>query len=102
MKATGKLIFKGIVSREAGQFTDNTGRNVQYDMCYILTVDEMQENGTFAERKLKVEKENTGLVAQLRELKPYTEIDLECNVKLFNNACRIIPVRLLNTNSNNK
>lgn len=102
MIAKGKLIFKGVSEREGGVFQDESGKSVNYDMAYILKVDELQDDGTYAEKKLKIDKGNTGLVSQLKDIKPYTEIELECNVKLYNNACKIIPIRLLNTNSNNK
>lgn len=102
MKAIGKLIFKGVSEREGGEFKNESGQSVKYDMAYILKVDESQEDGTYAEKKLKIEKGNTGLISQLKNVKPYDEIELECDVKLYNNACKIIPIRLLNSNSNNK
>lgn len=100
MIARGKLIYKSLEIRSAGAFKNAQGENVEYGETYLLKADEILD-GSINERKLKVDKNNLGLVNQLRELKPYSEIELECEVKLYQNSCKLIPVRLI-SNSNNK
>lgn len=100
MKAYGKFVFKSLENRAGGEFTDAGGKVVKYQDTCILKVDE-NDDGSINERKLKVDKNNIVLINQLKDVKPYTEIELECDVKLYQNSCKLIPVRLV-TNSNNK
>lgn len=100
MKAYGKLIYKSLEKRDGGEFTNDRGQNIKFDESYVLKVDENLD-GSIGEHKLKVDKNNIGLVDQLKALKPYTEIELECNVVMYQNSCKLIPVSL-KSGSNNK
>lgn len=100
MKAYGKFIYKSLEKRDGGEFTNSNGQKIKYDDSYVLKVDE-NVDGAINERKLKVDKNNVGLVNQLKDIKSYCEIELECDVQLYQNSCKLIPVRLI-TNSNNK
>ena len=100
MKAFGKLVYKSLEERDGGEFVNAQGQNIRFDKTYVLKVDE-NLNGSISERKLKVDPANVGLVNQLRELKVYSEFELECDVVMYQNSCKLIPVRLI-TNSNNK
>lgn len=98
MKAYGKFVFKSLENRAGGEFTDTSGNVVKYSDTCILKVDE-NDDGSINERKLKVDKNNIGLINQLKDVKVYTEIELECDVKLYQNSCKLIPVRLINGNN---
>lgn len=100
MKAYGKFIYKSLEKREGGEFVNPQGQKIKFDESYVLKVDE-NIDGSINERKLKVDKNNIGLVNQLKDLTPYKEIEIECDVVMYQNACKLIPVRLI-TNSNNK
>ena len=99
MKAYGKFIYKSLEKRDGGEFVNSNGQKIKYDESYVLKIDE-NVDGKIDERKLKVDKNNIGLLNQLKDLRPYHEIELECDVQLYQNSCKLIPVRL--TNSNNK
>lgn len=100
MKACGKFIYKSLEKRDGGEFVNSNGQTIKYEDGYILKLDE-NVDGSINERKLKVDKNNTGLINQLKDLKAYFEIELECDVILYQNSCKLIPVRLL-SNRNNK
>lgn len=98
MICKGEFVFKGVEKRDAGSFTNDKGQAVNYDMAYVLKVDEISENGIF-ERKLKIDKANSVLLSKLKNLKPYDKINLICDVVLYGSNARVIPVDL---DSNNK
>lgn len=100
MKAYGKFIYKSLEKRDGGEFVNANGQKIKYEDSYLLKMDE-NNDGSINERKLKVDKNNIGLLNQLKDIKPYNEIELECDVLLYQNSCKLIPVRLI-TNSNNK
>lgn len=99
MKAYGKFVYKSLEKRDGGEFTNSSGQTIKYEDSYVLKIDE-NVDGSINERKLKVDKNNIGLINQLKDVKTYSEIELECDVQLYQNSCKLIPVRL--TNSNNK
>ena len=99
MKCKGEFVFKSVEKREGGSFTNQQGQAVQYDMAYVLKVDETNDEGIF-ERKLKIDKANTVLLNKLRNFKPYDKIILICDVVLYGANARVIPVDI--DNSNNK
>ena len=45
MICKGVVVFKGIGKREAGTFTDNTGRDIKYDASYQVSFDEKSTSG---------------------------------------------------------
>lgn len=98
MICKGEFVFKGVEKRDAGSFTNDKGQAVNYDMAYVLKVDEISENGIF-ERKLKIDKANSVLLSKLKNLKPYDKMNLICDVVLYGSNARVIPVDL---DSNNK
>ena len=98
MRCKGEFVFKSVDKREGGSFTNDKGQAVNYDMAYVLKVDEISENGIF-ERKLKIDKANSVLLSKLKNLKPYDKMNLICDVVLYGSNARVIPVDL---DSNNK
>ena len=98
MRCKGEFVFKSVDKREGGSFTNDKGQAVNYDMAYVLKVDELTQNGIF-ERKLKIDKANSVLLNKLQNIKPYDKINLVCDVVLYGANARVIPIDL---DSNNK
>lgn len=98
MKCKGEFVFKSVEKREGGSFTNGEGQVVNYDMAYVLKVDELTQNGIF-ERKLKIDKANSVLLNKLQNIKPYDKINLICDVVLYGANAKVIPIDL---DSNNK
>lgn len=98
MKAIGEFIYKCLEKRGAGEFTNEKGESVKYKESYILKVDEVID-GNINERKLKIDVNNVGLIDKLKQLKPYEKISLECDVTLYNNAAKVVPVALTTVNN---
>ena len=98
MKAIGEFVFKCLEKRDGGEFVNERGQKVAYKEAYTLKVDEVVE-GNINERKLKVDKDNMGLVARLKTLKPYDKVTLECDVVLYNNSARVIPIAIVDSNN---
>lgn len=94
MKAIGEFVFKGLDKRPAGVFKNEKGQDINYPDSYILKVDECQD-GSYNERKLKIDVGNTSLVNALMQLKPYDKIKLECDVLLYQNSAKVVPVGLV-------
>lgn len=99
MKAIGEFVYKGIEKRGAGSFKNDKGEEVNYPESYILKVDEISD-GKINERKLKVDPANIGLIDSLKKLSPYDKIKLECDILLYQNSAKVVPVAI--SNSNNK
>ena len=98
MQCKGEFVFKSLEKRDAGTFKNSAGQDINYDMAYVLKVDESTYNGIF-ERKLKVDKENTTLLNKVKNLKPYDKIFLICDIVMYGSNARVVPIDL---DSNNK
>lgn len=94
MKAKGEFVFKGLDDRKAGEFTNDKGQVVKYNESKVLKVDEVVD-GSINERKLKIDANNTFLIDKLKKLKPYDHIILECDVLLYANSAKVVPVAIL-------
>jgi len=92
MKAKGLFMFKSIQKREKGSFTNQeTGEVINYDACYILVADEIEESGKITERRFKVTEEDTILIGQLSVLEPYTKVEIEFDVALYSSNAKLTP-----------
>lgn len=98
MRAKGEFVFKGLENKAGGEFVNDKGQNVKYGERYLLKVDEVVDN-EINERKLKVDVNNTSLVDALKKLKPYDKIVLECDVLLYQNSAKVVPVAIVNSNN---
>lgn len=94
MKAVGKFVYKGLEKKDGGEFTNDKGQNIKYDASYQLKLDEDVE-GSINERKLKISVNNTGLISALQKLKPYQEIELECDIILYPSSAKVVPVAIV-------
>ena len=98
MICKGEFVFKNLTKRDGGTFKNDKGQDVNYDMAYVLKVDEVSQDG-INERKLKIDKNNTVLLNKLQNVKPYDKINLVCEVVLYGANAKVIPVDI---DSNNK
>lgn len=94
MKCTGKFVFKSINKRDGGTFTNADGKEVSYDDAYLIRADEETETG-IQERKFKFPCTNKKLYEDLNLLEPYTRIELEFDVSLYNNQAKLLPISLV-------
>lgn len=101
MKCQGIFVFKSLEHVDKGSFVNGNGQTVDYSGSYKLNVDEWNE-GKLNQLKLKVPENSTELVNQLRLLKPYQEINLECDVRFYNSVPRVVPIAFKKIDSNNK
>lgn len=98
MKARGEFYFKGIEKKEAGEFTNVKGELVKYGTRTILKVDELVD-GSVNERKLRIDTNNTFLIDKLKKLKLYEIITLECDVVLYQNSAKVVPIGIIDSNN---
>lgn len=93
MKAKGIFMYKNIQERGKGSFKNReTGEFVEYDACYILVVDEIEENNKITERRFKIDKKNNTFVNELSVIEPYTKMELVFNVALYSSNAKLTPV----------
>ena len=92
MNCKGVVIYKGIEKREGGSF-NNGQQEIKYDPVYVVKFDE-NKNGVINERKVKFPVSNTYLFNKFASIKAYTEVLLECDVVLSNNACKLVPINV--------
>lgn len=97
MKAKGEFVFKGLDKRDGGEFVNDKGQAIKYNESYILKVDEQSEDGSINERRLKIDVNNTILVDRLKKLKAYDKISLECDVLLYQNSAKVVPVAIIDS-----
>ena len=98
MKARGEFVFKGLDKRAGGEFINDKGLSVKYGESLILKIDEIID-GNINERKLKLDRENMILVEKIKKLKPYDHFTLECNVVLYQNSAKVVPVAIVDSNN---
>lgn len=91
MKATGKVIFKGVEYKEQGSFVNSQNKVVNYPAKYKVKVDE-NVDGKIYERNLNVSADNMALVKRFQELQAYTPIMLECDVQIYMSRVTLVPV----------
>lgn len=94
MICNGVVVFKGIGKREGGKFTDNTGREINYDASYQVSFDERNNSGEINQRKLKFPASNTYLYNKFAGIEPYTQIYIECEVVFSQNSVKLVPINV--------
>lgn len=93
MICKGVVIYKGIEKRDGGVFKSSNGQDIKYDASYVIKFDE-NKDGKIDERKTKFPASNTFLYNKFAGIKPYTEVLLEFDVILSNNACKLVPINV--------
>lgn len=91
MYCKGIVMFKGIEKRNGGTFKNAQGQDIDYDSAYVLKFDEIVE-GKINERKLKFPSSNKVLYDKFEKFDPYTQVQITCDVVLMQNACRLVPI----------
>lgn len=91
MYCKGNVMFKGIEKRDGGKFKNDKGEEVDYNSAYVVKFDEIVD-GKINERKLKFPTSNKVLFNKFSDFKPYTEVQIVCDVVLMQNACRLVPI----------
>lgn len=94
MKAVGEFVFKGLDRKDGGEFTNERGQLVKYNSKYVLKVDEVLE-GSINERKLNISEDNKALIDKIKTLKAYDKIKLECDILLYQNSAKVVPVAIV-------
>lgn len=94
MKCRGKFVFKSVSRRVGGTFTNSEGKDISYEDAYVIRADEETDTG-IQERKFKFPCTNKKLYEDLHLLAPYTRIELEFDVSLYNNQARLLPISLV-------
>ncbi len=89
----GDFIFKSIEKRDGGTFTNENGKEIEYDASYRLKVDEITENG-IDERIFKIPLKSRQLYEDLKALKHYDAIVLEFDIVFSNSVgtVKLIPI----------
>ena len=90
MRCKGIIMYKGIEKRAGGTFVNN-GQNINYDEAYVIKFDEIVE-GKINEHKLKFPISNKTLYDKFASIRPYTQVEITCDVVLMTNACRLVPI----------
>ena len=96
MQAVGEFVYKGIETRKAGEFLNDKGDTVKYNEACILKVDEVVD-GSINERKLKVDVNNTMLIDKLKKLVPYNKFNLKCDIVLYQNSAKVVPIAIVDS-----
>ena len=94
MKCQGNFVFKSIDFVKEGEFKNSSGELIKYPATYRLSVDEVDLDGKINDVKFKIAESETNLINQLRTLKPYEKISLECSVKFYNNNIKVVPEKV--------
>ena len=91
MKCKGRFVFRELKKVDAGSFKDKeSGEIISYKESYKLKVDEISEDG-INERVFKVTTDNVNVLNGLVGVKPYDKIDIEFDLGLYPNGCRLTP-----------
>lgn len=94
MKCQGNFKFKSLEKREGGKFVNGKGEEISYKESYSLKLDEITEDGKIYERTFKVLTDSE-LVEPLLITKPYSDITLEFDVKIYGSKISCIPVAIV-------
>lgn len=94
MVCEGSFKFLELKKIEKGSFKNNEGEVINYDASYKLKVHEQTDRG-IQERIFKIPVQNTGLINQLQNVKPYTDIKIRFNITIYNARVVLDPVSLV-------
>ena len=94
MLCDGSFKFKEIRKVDKGSFTNEKGEQVNYGESYKLKVDEITEKG-IQERIFRISPSNTGLINQLKTVKPYTDIKIRFDVNIYQSRISLTPITLV-------
>lgn len=91
MYCNGVFIYKGLKKRAGGTFKNSEGKEINYDDCYILKVDEIND-GEVTERNFKFPTKFKDMAEKIEDLDIYTKIKIAFEVVINTNSCKLVPV----------
>lgn len=94
MKCEGEFIFRGIETREGGEFTNDRGQLIKFSPSYQIKLDEVVGTKT-EERTFKFPIENKELAEKFRRLKIYEDILIQFKVDLYKSSVKLIPIDVI-------
>lgn len=93
MICEGNFIFRGIEKKDAGTFTDVSGKEIRFDSSYHLKLDEIVD-GKAVERKFKFPISNTKLASDFANLQVYTPVKISFDVNIYSTRVNLVPKQL--------
>lgn len=89
----GEFVFKSIEKKDGGVFTNDNGKEIEYDASYKLKVDEISENG-IDEIIFKIPLKSRQLYEDLKALNPYDKIVLEFDIVFSKSSgtVKLVPI----------
>lgn len=94
MKCEGEFVFKGIETKEGGEFTNDRGQVIKYSPTYQIKLDEVVGTKT-EERTFKFPIENKPLAEKFKTLKLYENVIVAFNIELYKTSVKLIPIDLI-------
>lgn len=94
MIAKGKFKFKSIDERDGGEFTNNQGQLIKYDKSYVIKADEQTDKGIY-ERRFKVGANDNSLLSKIKQLNPYTDVEITFDIQFFGNQTKVVPTDVI-------
>lgn len=94
MQCKGNFNFRSLDKRSGGSFTNEKGNVIQYDDCYVLSVDEATSSGLQV-RTFKISTSNEQILNKLKTKKTYDNINILFNVSIYRSNVKLIPIDLL-------
>lgn len=94
MQCKGNFNFRSLEKRAGGSFTNEQGKFIQYDDCYVLSVDEMTAHGLQV-RNFRISTSNEQILNKLKTKKVYDNINILFEVSLYRSNVKLIPIDLI-------
>lgn len=94
MKCEGEFVFKGIETKEGGEFTNERGQVIKYSPTNQIKLDEIRGTKT-EERTFKFPVENKQLAEKFKSLRLYENIVVAFNIELYKTSVKLVPIDLV-------
>lgn len=94
MKCEGEFVFKGIETKEGGEFTNERGQLIKFSPTNQIKLDEIVGTKT-EERTFKFPVENKELAEKFKKLKIYENIIIEFNIELYKTSVKLVPIDVI-------
>ena len=94
MKCEGEFVFKGIETKEGGEFTNERGQLIKFSATNQIKLDEIVGTKT-EERTFKFPVENKPLAEKFKSLKLYENVVVAFNIELYKTSVKLVPIDVL-------
>ena len=101
MKCEGEFVFKGIETKEGGEFTNERGQLIKFSPTNQIKLDEIQGTKT-EERTFKFPIENKPLAEKFKSLKLYENVVVAFNIELYKTSVKLVPIDVLCEHEDNE